>query len=170
MSAGNDIKLLCETILHFDEEGLKKFNFSREDLYTMWTKSFIEAIEVNMKSAFSEKHAKKIGDAIISALKKVSIDTKDLAEEKVEVTVTGLSVGSIFVDQNWQLDVKPDAKPEEIVSSVVRTVEKKFETLQPVQTTVFVIDCNYSKDGKIWMPISMDNFMSQLFAGTLGKK
>lgn len=170
MSAANDIKLLCEAILHFDDNGLKKFNFSRADLYKMWTNSFVEAIKANMKSAFSKNHASKIGDAIISALKKVAIETKDLSEGKVEVTVTGLKVGSIFVDKNWQLDVSPDAAKEEIVDSVIRALEQKFNALQPANTTVFVVDCGYSEEGKMWQPLSMDNFMPQLFAGALGNR
>lgn len=170
MSAANDIKLLCETILHFDEEGLKKFNFSSEDLYAMWTKSFIAAIKANVKNSLTEKHAKKIGDAIIAALKKVSVVTKDSSEGKVEVTITGLEVGNIFADKNWQLDLKPDASKDEIVNSLVSTVEKNFEELQPARTTVFVIDCGYSEEEKIWQPLNMDNFMPQLFAGTLGSR
>ena len=168
MSAANDIKLMCEAILHFDDEGMKKFNFSRKDLYAMWTKSFVEAIKANVKSAFAEKHAKKIGDAIISALKKVSIDTQDLSDKKVEVTIKGLEVASIFADKNWQLDVKPDAKPDEIVDSIVKTVEKKFDALQPARTTVFVIDCDYTEENKLWQPLNMDSFMPQLFAGAIG--
>lgn len=170
MSAANDIKLFCEAILHFDEDGLKKFNFSREDLYKMWTNSFVEAIKANVKSAFSKNHANKIGDAIISALKKVSIDTKDLSEGKVEITITGLNAGSIFVDKNWQLDVKPDASKEEVVDSIIRALEQKFNALQPVNTTVFAIDCGYFEEGKMWQPLSMDNFMPQLFAGALGNR
>ena len=170
MSAANDIKLLCETILHFDEQGLKKFNFSPKDLYAMWTKSFIAVIKANVKSAFTEKHAKKIGDAIISALKKVSVATKDLSDEKVEITITGLEVANIFADKNWQPDVKSDASKDEIVDSLIKAVEKKFDELQPVRTTVFVIDCGYSEEEKIWGPLNMDNFMPQLFAGTLGNR
>ena len=170
MSAASDMKLFCEAILHFDGDGLKKFNFSRADLYKMWTKSFVEAREANVKSAFTKNHASKIGDAIISALKKVAIDTKDLSEGKVEVTITGLNVGSIFADTNWQLDVNPDAGKEEIVDSVIRAVEKKFDALQPVKTTVFVIDCGYSEGSKNWQPLNMDDFMPKLFAGALGNR
>ena len=174
MSAASDIKLLCEAILHFDKDGMRKFNLASADLYKMWTNSFIQGIKQNMplyiQNAFSEEHAAKIGDAIISALKKVSVDTKNLSEEKVEVTVTGLNVGSIFAEENWQPDVNSDAGKDEIVNSLVRAVEKNFDALQPVNTTVFVVDCGYSEEGKFWAPLSMDNFMPQLFAGTLGNK
>lgn len=170
MSAANDIKLLCETILHFDEEGLKKFNYSHEDLYTMWTKSFIAAIKANMKNIFTDAHAKKIGDAIISALKKVSVSTADSSEGKVEVTITGLNVGSIFSETNWQLDVKPDSGAEEIANSIIKTVEQKFAALQPAKTTVFVIDCAHSAENNLWQPTNMDNFMPQLFAGAIGSR
>ena len=170
MSVASDIKLFCETILHFNEEGLKKFNYSRADLYTMWTKSFVQAIKANVKNDFTEKHAKRIGDAIISALKKVSVDTQSLSESKVEITVKGLNIGSIFAENDWQPDVNPDASKEEIINALVAAVEKKFAELQLVNTTVFVIDCAYSEEGKFWMPLNMDNFMPQLFAGAIGNR
>ena len=170
MSAASDMKLLCEAILHFDGAGMRKFNYSSKDLYNMWTKSFVDGIRQNMQSAFSDKHAQKIGDAIISALKKVEVETRELSEGKVEITAKGLKVGNIFAEKNWQLDVSTDASQNEIVDSVVRAVEKNFDALQPVNTTVFVVDCGYSEEGKFWAPVSMDNFMPQLFAGALGNR
>lgn len=170
MSAKNDVKLLCEAILHFDAKGMKKFKYARKDLYNMWTNYFIQAMKESMPDGFSDDHAKKIGDAMISALKKVEISTNEIAKDKVEITIKGLNVGSIVNNNDLQLDVNPGVKKEEFIDSVIRTVEKNFDALQAGEKKVFVVDCGYYEEEKFWAPLNMDNFLQKIYKGATGEK
>lgn len=163
MSAKNDVKLLCEAVLHFDAKGMKKFKYLRKDLYNMWTTSLIQEIKENMPDSFSDEQASKIGNAMISALKKVEVSTNEIAKDKVEITIKGLDVGSIVGNNNLQLDVNPGVKKEEFIDSVIRTVEKNFDALQVGEPKVFVVDCGYYEKEKFWAPIKMDEFLQKIY-------
>ena len=163
MSLKDDVQLLCEAVLHFDANGMKKFKYSRKDLFTIWTTSFIQAIKENMPSDFSDEHANKIGNAMISALKKVEVSTKEIAGDKVEISIKGLNVGGIVNNDFWQLDVEPGAKKEEFIDAVVKNIEKNVAALQVGETKVFVIDCGYYEKEKFWAPIKMDEFLQQIY-------
>lgn len=169
MSAEQDIKLLCETILHFDKKGLKAFNISREDLYKKWTGEFIDAMKKSANNIFTGKQSKQMADALINALKKVSIDTQATDDEsKVQVTVNGLDFEKDFSNKNTRLDVDFGATQEEIAASVARAVAKKFNSMKVAKTMVFVVDCEHHEEGDVWMPINMQAFFDTLSASAMG--
>lgn len=171
MSAANDVKLLCEAIVHFDAKGMKKFKYTHKNLYEMWTTPLINAIKENNPNFFSEEHEKKIGDAIVDSLKKVEISTKEVSEGKVEVTVKGLDIEDVFADNvNWQLDVNPGVNKEEFVDSVARNIEKNFAALQAAKTEVFFADCVYYDKEKFWGPRDMKIFLPQIFKSATGEE
>ena len=170
MSAANDIRLMCEAVLHFDEEGLKRFDYVREELYDLWTNAFVDTMKTTLQGIFSEKYSGKIGDIIISTLKKVTVETEEVDTGKVQVSVKGVNIQEAFGDKNWQLDVDAGVTKDELAEAMLRIIAKKFDALQPVRTTVFVVDCAYYKEGDLWGPRDMPKFLSQLFVAANGEQ
>lgn len=169
MSAENDVKLLCKTILHFDEEGLKKFNYSREDLFKSWTGSFVDSMKKNANNMFSDKQSAQIANAMMKTLQKVVIDTRATEEEsKVRIIVNGLDFAKEFDNKNIKLDVFPGATQEEIVASITKTMVDKFSKMQLSKTIVFVADCEYDEESKFWIPKDMQAFFNELSASAMG--
>ena len=167
MSAEKDIKFLSEAILHLDEEGLKKFNLSREDLYSKWTSNFVGAMRKSTKNMCSKDHALQMADAMINSMKKIVVDTRTADDEsKVQVIINGLDFTKVFSD-DIQLDVEPGATPKEIVGAITRFMVKRFEDIKLSKTAVFAVDCEYNEDAKFWMPKNMQAFLDSLTASAL---
>ena len=169
MSAEQNIKLLCETVVHFNEEGLNKFQYSREDLYQQWTGNFITAMKQSANNMFSDKQSGQMANALINALKRVAIDTRATDEEsKVQVIVNGLDMEKDFSDKNIKLDVEFGSTQEEIVAAITKAMVKKFNNLKLSKTTVFVVDCEYNEEADFWMPKNMQAFFDTLSASVMG--
>lgn len=164
MSMATDVKLLCETVLHFNEEGLQKLGYTRDDLYQMWTGSLVESFKTGGQNILSDEQVARIGKAVIDALQKVEVATTELAEGKVKVTVKGIDLASVFGDKNLQLDVPSTASRQEITDSITRILENRFKDLKPVQTMMFVAKCKYVEDEGMWLPTDMKNFVETLSA------
>ena len=170
MSAEQDIKFLCEAILHLDEEGLKKFNISRDDLYNKWTSNFVGAMRKSTKNMFSQDHALQMADAMINSMKKIAIDTRATDDEsKVQVIVNGLDFTKLFAD-TMNLDVDSKATPKEIVGALTKVIVKRLADIKLSKTMVFVAECEYNEDAKFWMPKNMPAFFDTLTASALGNQ
>lgn len=170
MSAELNVKYLSEAILHLDEERLKNFNISRDDLVKQYTNSFVAAIRTSTKNMFSKDHAAQMVGAMIEAMKKIAVDTRATDDEsKVQVIVNGLDFVKIFSD-SIQLDVDEGADPKEIVGAITRSVVQKFNDMKLSKTTVFVVECEYLKEADFWMPKNMQAFFETLTASAFGRK
>jgi hypothetical protein len=118
---------------------------------------------------FTGKQSKQMADALINALKKVSIDVQPTDDEsKVQVTVNGLDFEKDFSSKNTKLDVDFGATQEEITASIARAVAKKFNAMKVSKTMVFVVNCEHHEEGDVWMPENMQALFEALSASAMG--
>ena len=169
MSAANDIKLLSEAILHFDEEGMQKFNISREDLFNQWTGSFIANIGDIVNAVFNKNQILQISNALINSLYKIKVSVQPSYEEsKVEVTVNGLEFSKEFSSKNFSVDLDKDAKKDEVVAALITVLQNKFENMQASKTTVFQVECELDESADTWVPKNFQSFLNVLSAAAVG--
>ena len=171
MSAVNDIQLLCETVLHFNADGLRKFNFSRNDLFQQWTSSFVETMNESTNNMFSKEQSFQIANALMNSLQKVKVTVDaSYSESKVEITVNGMDFEKEFAPESLHFNIMPGAEPKEIAVAVVKAIVDKFDEMKPSKSTVFSIDCEFDKKSNFWMPKDLQEFFKNLSVNAMGGK
>ena len=169
MSAVNDIKLLSEAILHFDEEGLNKFNISREELVGQWTGSFMQMIGDITNKMFNKNQMLQISNALLNSLYKVQISVQPSYEEaKVEVTVGGLDFSKEFSQKELPINVDKNAKPEEVVAALVVAIQKKFDNMKVSNKSTFLVECELDSQVNVWVPKNFQSFLNILSSAAIG--
>ena len=169
ISPDASMKKMCNAFLYLDENDLKDFNASSEQIHEMYAGFFKKATGgIN----FTDEQADRIADALIEQMRekiKFSVKTESESDNKavVAVTVTGINFNETVNKLNFNYDVE-NTTDEQLSEMVTNAIIEQIKTVQNTPTEIVKFNCEFDEEFKLWIPEgSSENNLTPLFSAAL---
>ena len=163
------MKKMCNAFLYLDENDLKDFNASSEQIHEMYAGFFKKATG---EIKFTDEQADRIADALIEQMRekiKFSVKTESESDNKavVAVTVTGINFNETVNKLNFNYDVE-NTTDKQLSEMVTNAIIEQIKTVQNTPTEIVKFNCEFDEEFKLWIPEgSSENNLTPLFSAAL---
>lgn len=171
-SPASDVEIICKAYLYKDESALKKIGISAEEyekhFVAGFSRSFTESSGIN----FTNQQVIKVNDAFQELLKRSKFKTEVVSENgdnaTVKVTVSvfeQITEDKFFGKVPANIDAMSEAEKMDVVINALVAIIKE---LQIVGDTNLTVDCKYSANDNMWIPLNPEKFGENLSVKILG--
>ena len=161
-----DVKVITQAYLHGDEASLQKIGMTKEEYEKKFLDEFAESFTKSSGLNFTPEQMDKISAATREMLSRSTFDVADVSTNgdnaTVKITVSTLTP----FDESAMLTKLPEnvasLNESEKMDAVATIISEIFKEWQYSGNTEFNVECKYSEQDKMWVPVDVEQFGTML--------
>lgn len=167
----DDISTLCNAVLHFDDNSLKKIGLTREEYEQTFLGEFSKSFVDSSGVGFSDEQIAKVNNSVIAALERSPFKTETISENGDKATVK-ITVSPFEKFNESLLAEKLPANFDEMsetekIDAVANAMAEVFKDLKTTEDKEITMECQYDAESQMWLPVKLEDFSVTIISNVL---
>ncbi len=158
----DDIKLICNAVIHFDKESLEKIGLIPKEYEKDIVDEIARVLTKSSELKFSESQISKIRSAILGVYKRSIFEVETISEIEDKATVKiKLSVFEKFTTETATAKLPPniaEMSQEEQTEIITNVLVVSIDEMKIASIFDYVVECFYEPEVKMWLPVNATEF------------